>query len=133
MLTLILTTTLTAFSQTDTNKKESVKCFPVSTVKQIIKDLKSGDEAKAQLKLTEEQLNLTENKVVVKDSIIATMKVKESNYTTIIDTQNQKYGVLENYSKKIEWDLKKEKVKGKFLNIMSGGIVVALTALLIVR
>jgi hypothetical protein len=124
---------LTAFSQTDTNKKESVKCFPVSTVKQIIKDLKSGDEAKAQLKLTEEQLNLTENKVVVKDSIIATMKVKESNYTTIIDTQNQKYGVLENYSKKIEWDLKKEKVKGKFLNIMSGGIVVALTALLIVR
>jgi hypothetical protein len=61
------------------------------------------------------------------------MKVKESNYVTIIDAQNQKYGVLENYTKKIEWDLKKEKVKGKFLNIMSGGIVVALTALLIVR
>jgi len=41
--------------------------------------------------------------------------------------------VLEGYSKKVEWDLKKEKVKGKFLNIVSGGVIIALTALLIVR
>jgi hypothetical protein len=99
----------------------------------ISQDLLKGDEAKAQLKLTEEQLDLTEKKVVVKDSIIATMKVKESNYVTIIDVHNQKYDVLDKYTKKIEWDLKKEKVKGKFLNIMSGGIVIALTTLLIIR
>jgi len=99
----------------------------------ISQDLLRYDETKIQLKLVEEQLALTQNKVVVKDTIISTMKVKESNYVTIIDAQNQKYGVLENYTKKIEWDLKKEKVKGKFLNIVSGGIVVALTALLIVR
>jgi hypothetical protein len=99
----------------------------------ISQDLLRYDETKIQLKLIEEQLVLTEKKVVVKDTIISAMKVKESNYVTIIDSQNQKYGVLENYNKKIEWDLKKEKVKGKFLNIMSGGIVIALTVLLIGR
>jgi hypothetical protein len=127
-----MTLSLTAFSQVGTVQVPT-KCLPVSTLKMISQDLLKGDEAKAQLKLTEEQLDLTEKKVVVKDSIISTMKVKESNYVTIIDAQNQKYDVLDKYTKKIEWDLKKEKVKGKFLNIMSGGIVIALTTLLIIR
>ena len=56
----ILSLSLTAFSQTDTNK-EPVKCFPIPIVKQITKDLLSGDSAKAQLKLTEQQLYKTEN------------------------------------------------------------------------
>jgi len=128
----MMTLSLTAFSQVGTVQVPT-KCLPVSTLKMISQDLLKGDEAKAQLKLTEEQLDLTEKKVVVKDSIIATMKVKESNYVTIIVAHNQKYDVLDKYTKKIEWDLKKEKVKGKFLNIMSGGIVIALTTLLIIR
>lgn len=128
----MMTLSSTAFSQVGTVQVPT-KCLPVSTLKMISQDLLKGDEAKAQLKLTEEQLDLTEKKVVVKDSIIATMKVKESNYVTIIDVHNQKYDVLDKYTKKIEWDLKKEKVKGKFLNIMSGGIVIALTTLLIIR
>ena len=123
---------LTAFSQVGTVQVPT-KCLPVKTLQMISQDLLRYDETKIQLKLVEEQLAQTEKKVVLKDTIISTMKVKETNFEKIIDTQNQKYGVLENYTKKIEWDLKKEKVKGKFLNIMSGGIVVALTVLLIVR
>ena len=133
MLTLILTTTLTAFSQTDTSKKESVKCFPVSTVKQIIKDLKSGDEAKSQLKLSDSLLVVTESKVVLKDSVINTMKTKETNYIKIIDTQNEKYNVLEGYSKRLEWDLKKEKVKSKFKSILGTGAIAVLTFFLITK
>jgi len=99
----------------------------------IVKDLLIGDEAKIQLKLTEKQLNLTEKKIVAKDSIIAIMEVKESHHKTIHEIQNQKYDVLENYTKKIEKDLKNEKVKGKFLNIVSGGVVIVLATLLIIR
>ena len=123
---------LTAFSQVGTVQVPT-KCLPVKTLQMISQDLLRYDEAKIQLKLTEEQLKLTENKVVIKDTIIATMKVKEGNLNTIIVSQNQKYDVLDKYTKKIEWDLKKEKVKRKFLNIMSGGIVIALTVLLILR
>lgn len=133
MLTAILSLSLTAFSQTGTNKTEPVKCFPVSTVKEIIKDLKSGDEAKAQLKLSDSLLTVTEKKIELKDSVIIAMQKKEINYVTIIDTQNQKYEVLETYTKKVEFDLKKEKVKGKFKTIISGGVILALSALLIIQ
>jgi len=131
-LIAILTTTLTAFSQTDTSK-EPVKSFPISTVKKIIKDLKSGDEAKAQLKLSDSLLVVTEGKVVLKDSVINTMKIKEVNYVNIIGAQNEKYNVLEGYSKKIEWDLKKEKVKGKFKSILGTGVIAVLTFFLITK
>ena len=50
---------LTAFSQTVTNNQQT-KCFPLPVVKKITKDLLSGDSAKAQLKLTENQLIETE-------------------------------------------------------------------------
>jgi hypothetical protein len=43
---------LTNFSQTGTK----TKCFPESVANMIAKDLLSGDSAKIQLKLTEEQL-----------------------------------------------------------------------------
>ena len=55
VLILTLNLSLTAFSQTGTSN-EPVKCFPIPVVKQITKDLLSGDSAKAQLKLTEQQL-----------------------------------------------------------------------------
>ena len=132
MLLAILTTTLTAFSQTDTSK-EPVKSFPISTVRKIIKDLKSGDEAKAQLKLSDSLLVVTEGKVILKDSIINTMKIKEVNYVNTIGAQNEKYNVLEGYTKKVELNLKKEKVKGKFKSILGTGVIAVLTFFLITK
>ena len=131
MLTSLLVLSLTVFSQTDTTNQ--VKCFPIPTVKKIMKDLLSGDEAKAQLKLTEDQLHQTEQKVVLRDSVINTMKLKEVNYLTIIDAEKQKFGIMENYSKKLEWDLKKERVKGKFRSILGTGAIAILTFFLITK
>ena len=128
----ILSLSLTAFSQTDTNK-EPVKCFPIPIVKQITKDLLSGDSAKAQLKLTEQQLYNTENIVEKKDSVISIMRVKEENYNTIILAQNEKYSILENHTKRIEWELKKLKVKNKFTSILSGSAILILGTFLIIK
>lgn len=127
-----MTLNLTAFSQTGTDI-DHVKTFPVPVVKLIVKDLLSGDSAKAQLKLTEEQLYHTENKLILKDSIINTMKLKELNYQNIINAHTEKYSVLENYSKKLEFDLKKEKVKGKFKSVLGTGFIAVLTFLLITK
>lgn len=93
----------------------------------------SGDSAKAQLKLVEDQLLKTEKKVELKDSVISLLRIKESNYNVIIDAQNQKYSTLETHSKKVEWDLKKEKVKNKFTSVLSGVAVAALTFFLIIK
>ncbi len=133
MLTTILSLSLTVFSQTDTNNKEKVKCFPIHVAKQIAKDLLRGDSAMAELKLTNEQLTKTEEKVVLKDSIISTMVIKEKNYISIIGAQDSKFTVMENYSKKLELQLKKEKVKNKFTSILSGVAVLVLGTILIVN
>jgi hypothetical protein len=125
---------LTAFSQTDTkNNTEPVKCFPISKVKEIVKDLKSGDEAKEQLKLSDSLLVVTERKVTLLDSVNSTKDKKIENLNTIIGTEEKKYIILENHTKKVEWDLKKEKVKNKFTSILSGVAVLVLSTILIVR
>ena len=132
MLIAILSLSSIAFSQTGTNS-EPVKCFPIPIVKQITKDLLSGDSAKAQLKLTEQQLAETEKIVEKKDSIISTMKLNEENYNTIITAQNEKYLILETHTKQLEWDLKKLKVKNKFTSILSGSAILILSTLLIIK
>ena len=131
MLATILSLSLTAFSQQDTIIK--VKCLPISVFKQIAQDLLKGDSAIAQLKLSDQQITHIENKVILKDSIINTMKAKEFNYIKVIDTQNEKYNVMEKYSKKLEWDLKKERVKGKFKSILGTGVIAVLTFFLITK
>ena len=128
----ILSLSLTAFSQIDTNK-EPVKCFSIPVVKLIAKDLLSGDSAKAQLKLTEQQLLETEKNVEKKDSIISKMKVKEENYNKIIDNRYKQYSILESYTNQVKRDLKKLKVKNKFTSILSGSIIVVLGTLLVIK
>jgi len=122
---------LIASSQTDTST--NTKCFPIPVVRQIMKDIVSGDAAKEQLKLTESQLSETEKKVVLKDSVIYTLRLKEANYITMVDAEKQKFQIMESYSKKLEWDLKKEKVKGKFRSILGTGVIAVLTVLLITK
>lgn len=121
----------TAFSQIDTTTK--VKCFTVPVVKLIAKDLLSGDSAKAELKLVEKQVLEIEKKVVLKDSIINTMKLKEINYQTIIDAEKEKFQIVENYSKTLEKDLRKERAKSKFKSIMGTAVIGVLTFFLITK
>ena len=131
VLTSLLLGSLTVFSQTDTTS--NVKCFPIPVVKQIMKDVLSGDSAKAQLKLTIDEVSQLENKVSLKDSIITTLRLKEENYKTIIDSEKQKFEIMERYSKKLEFDLKKEKVKNKFKSILGTGVIAVLGFFLITK
>lgn len=98
-----------------------------------MKDVLSGDSAKAQLKLTIDELSQLENKVLLKDSIITTLRLKEENYKTIIDSEKQKFEIMERYSKKLEFDLKKEKVKNKFKSILGTGVIAVLGFFLITK
>lgn len=98
-----------------------------------MKDVLSGDSAKAQLKLAEEQIIQTEKKVVLKDSIINTLRLKEENYNTIIGAERQKFDIMEKYSKKLEFDLKKERVKNKFKSILGTGVIAVLGFFLITK
>ena len=118
----------TVFSQIDTS---NTKTFTIPVVRLIMKDLLSGDSAKAQLKLTEQQLSETEKKVVMKDSVIITLRAKEQNYLSIIEGEKEKFTIQRNYTSKLERDLKIEKVKNKFKSIVGTGVIAVLTIFLI--
>jgi hypothetical protein len=98
-----------------------------------MKDLLSGDSAKAQLKLTEQQLLETEKKVSLKDSVIITLRSKEENYLTTIQAEREKYKIVEDFSKQLQSDLKKEKVKNKFKSIVGTAAIAVLGFFLIIK
>ena len=105
---------MTSFSQTDTTPP-ATKCFPTPVVKMIIKDLLSGDSAKALLKNYEkhiDSLNLIRYK---QDSVIGVHIQKQANFDTIIAYERNKYNTLQTYTHKVEGDLKKEMIKSKFM------------------
>ena len=123
---------LTAFSQSATDTIP-VKIFPIPVVKLIVKDLLSGDSAKAELKLANQHIVVIEDKVKLKDSIIVTMDIKEKNYLKIIEDERQKIGVIQNYTKTLEKDLRKERVKNKFTKLISGAGLAVLGFFLITK
>jgi len=131
-LIVTMIVSLTVFSQSATDTLP-VKSFPIPIVKLIVKDLISGDSAKAELKLANQQLVVMEDKVKLKDSVIFTMDIKEKNYLKIIDNERQKYGVMENYSKTLQKDLRRERVKNKFTKLVSGAGMAVLAFFLIVK
>ena len=124
---------LTAFSQTGTADSIPTKTFPVSVVKLIIKDLLSGDSAKAQLKLTEEQLKLTEKKVFLKDSIILKQEEKLVIYDQILLQKDNKIKVMDDKIIGVNKELKREKLKNKFTKILGSSLTAILAVLLIIK
>ena len=116
-----MTLSLIAFSQKDTTIQ--IKCFPIPIVKLIAKDLISGDQAKEELKLTTKELEETQLKVSLKDSVIAKMGEKEINYNRIINEQRAQYGVLQTHTTEVEKMYKNMKRRNVFTKIFSTMII----------
>lgn len=121
---------LTAFSQTGTDSIPS-KSFPLPVVKMIIKDILSGDSAKAQLKITNKQLEETKKIVSLKDSVIGKLELKYSNSELIINSERDKFKIIDEQLKKTEKELRKEKIKTKIFKSLTTVGVLVIGALLI--
>lgn len=121
---------LIAFSQKGIDTLP-VKQFPIPVVKMIIKDLLSGDSAKEQLKLTTQQLNDTKKIVSLKDSVIVKMEEKNVNSQNIIKLGDEKFSTLEVHTKKVEKELRLEKIKTKIYKTLSFMGTAVIAALLI--
>ena len=122
---------LIAFSQKDTIIP--TKCFPAPILKLIAKDLISGDQAKEELKLTLKELEETQIKVSLKDSIILKMNEKEVNYNRVISEQTNQYAILQTHSTEVEKKLRAMKSRNIFTKVFSTMIVGTLTYFLITK
>ncbi len=107
--------------------------IPTVVAKQIAKDLISYDSTKAILELTEDQLGLTEQKVVLKDSIIAQHTQKGIMYEERIKNEQLKFDTQGTYVKQLEKKNKKLKVKLLFTKITLSAIIGGLGYLYITK
>lgn len=121
----MIISSLSLFSQTVTPTTEFIK-IPVPVVKSIVVDLVRGDSAFAQLRQSNLLIQQLENKTKVQDSIIVSYKEVDSNNKEIITKLERKVVLLEGEFKTVSRELKKQKVKSKFTNILSSGTILTL-------
>ena len=125
-LILLMMMSLQGFSQSviDTTKIQLKK--PIARL--VIKDLIIGDGAQKEIKLLSNKLNLLENKVFIKDSVIFSLNERVTNFESMLNTQSDQIALSRELSAKLQLDLKKQKVKTK---LMSGAGIVAIVGILV--
>ena len=99
--------------------------------KLVIKDLITGDGAKEELVLTTDKINLLEQKIVLKDSVINSLELQVNNFNAILSTKTDQLAISQELSKKLQTDLKKQKLKTKLVGGV--GIAVAVGILVIAK
>jgi hypothetical protein len=107
--------------------------LPLPVAKAIVKDLVSGDSAKAELKLANEQVILLNQKVSLKDSIISGHVQKGIMYEERIKNEQLKFDTQGLWVKDLQKQNKKLKVKLRFIQIVGTAIVGGLTYLYITK
>ena len=100
-------------------KSQDTIKIPTPIAKTIAKELVGCDSVKAVHELTKEQLTLTKNKVILKDSIISNYVKKEDIYKQVITNQEQKFDLQGQWVNELRKQNKTLKVKLTFTRIIS--------------
>jgi alpha-amylase/alpha-mannosidase (GH57 family) len=116
---------LSLFSQNVTPSQEFIK-IPVPVVRKIVVDLVKGDSAMAQLNQSKLMIEELDNKTKVQDSIIVNYRQVDGNNQKIILNLERKVEIIEGEFKSVSKELKKQKVKARFTNIMSSAAILTL-------
>lgn len=115
------------------SKSQDTIHIPTLVAKQIAKELVGCDSAKAILELTKEQLTLTENKVVLKDSIISGYVQKGIMYEERIKNEQLKFDTQGKWVDQLRKQNKKLKAKLLFTKITLSAVIGGLTYLYITK
>ena len=107
--------------------------IPAPIAKLIVKDLVSGDSAKAELKLSTITISLLESKVILKDSIISGHVQKGIMYEERIKNEQLKFDAQGLWVKDLQKQNKKLKVKLTFTKIVGAAVAGTLTYLYITK
>ena len=128
LLITLMTTSLKGFSQSATDSTSIQLKKPIARL--VIKDLIKGDGAKSELALTLDKIKILEQKIVLKDSVIFNLNSKITNFNSILIIKNDQLVLSQEFFKKLQTDLKKQKFKNK-LTVGAGIVGVIATVLLV--
>ena len=128
-LILLMIMSLKGFSQNVTDSTSIQLKKPIA--KLVIKDLITGDGIKEELSLSVSKIRLLEQKVVLKDSIIFNLNSQVGNFESIMLTKTDQLALSQELSKRLQLDLKKQKVKTKLMG--GAGLVAVIGAIFLLK
>ena len=99
--------------------------------KLVIKDLITGDGAKEELSLSLSKIKLLKQKIVLKDSVIKNLNFQVGNFESIMTTKSDQLALSQELSKRLQTDLKKQKLKTKLMG--GAGILMAVGVAILVK
>ena len=129
MLIFLMMTSWSCFSQIVIDSISIQLEKPIA--KLIIKDLLIGDSYRTELSLVNTKINLLEQKVFLKDSIIFSLNTKSSNFENILYTKQDQLSISQELTRNLQTDLKKQKLKTKLFG--GTGILIAAGVIFILK
>ena len=143
VLTLLLLTSLSSFSQTDTTKPQTNTPVVQSDTTKIriktpvaklaIKDIIKGDGCQLELKETQVKLIKTEEREKEKDSHIVFLEEKDKNNNFMLGKKDQQLKVSEELTNSLHKELKGQRTKTFLWKVGTYAGIIASTYLLIVK
>ena len=128
-LMILMMMSLKGFSQNDTLQSSIQLKKPIA--KLVIKDLITGDGAKEELALNLDKLQILEQKITLKDSIIVNLNSQIGNFNSILNTKSDQLTLSRELSQKLQNDLKKQKLTTKLVG--GAGIVAVLGVVILIK
>jgi TolA-binding protein len=143
VLTLLLLTSLSSFSQTDTTKSQTntpvvqndtTKIrIKVPVAKLVIKDILKGDGCVEELKQTQEKVIKLETREKEKDSHIVFLEEKDKNNNFMLGKKEEQLKVSEELTNSLHKELKGQRNKTFLWKVGTYAGIIASTYLLILK
>ena len=138
VLTLLLLTSLSSFSQKDITKpitkSDTTKVrLKVPVAKLAIKDILKGDGCEVELKLTQEKLIKTEEREKEKDSHIILLEEKDKNNNFMLGKKDEQLKVSEELTNSLHKELKGQRTKTFLWKVGTYAGIIASTYLIITK
>jgi hypothetical protein len=138
VLTLLLLTSLSSFSQTDTTKpttsSDTTKVrLKVPVAKLAIKDILKGDGCEVELKLTQVKLIKTEEREKEKDSHIVLLEEKDKNNNFMLGKKDEQLKISEELTNSLHKELKGQRTKTFLWKVGTYAGIIASTYFIITK
>ena len=113
-----------SFSQSVTDSPQIQLTKPVA--KLVIKDLIQFDGLSQEVETMQIILTETNDKLNTQGELVANLKTQVLNYQSIIEEKDQQFSTQKELSKRLQQDLKKQKIRTKLMG--GAGIAIAIAA-----
>lgn len=118
-----------SFSQSVTDSPTIQLTKPVA--KLVIKDLIQFDGLSQEMETMQIILTETNDKLLTQGNLVANLKTQVLNYQSIIEKKDQQFSTQTELNKRLQQDLKKQKIRTKLMG--GAGLVAAIGAFVLLN